>query len=140
MPALSSPALHLQVAGAILVGVGIAHIALPRALGWQVEMTRLSMLNRQISYVHAFFIGMACVQFGLLALVAHADLLRGGHLARAVLVGAVAFWGVRLLVQLFVFDPSLWRGRLLTVVGHLAFVGLWTYETAAFAWPLVHRG
>ncbi len=140
MPALSSPALHLQVAGAILVGVGIAHIALPRALGWQVEMTRLSMLNRQISCVHAFFIGLACVQFGLLALVAPADLLRGGHLARAVLVGAVAFWGVRLLVQLFVFDPSLWRGRLLTVVGHLAFVGLCTYETAAFAWPLVHRG
>jgi hypothetical protein len=139
VPALSSPSLHLQVAGAMLVAVGLGHVALPKALGWSAEMTRLSLLNRQVSYVHTFFIGMACVQFGLLALFAHAELLRGGHLARAVLTGAVAFWGGRLLVQLLVFDSSLWRGRLLTVGGHLAFVGLWTYETAVFGWPLVHQ-
>ncbi len=61
----------------------------------------------------------------------------GGPLARAVLAAAVAFWGSHLAAQLFVFDPSLWRGRRATVLGHLALVAMWAYVTAAFAWPLL---
>jgi hypothetical protein len=64
------------------------------------------------------------------------DLLRPDLLAVAILFGAVAIWGSRLFIQIWVFDPTLWNGRALTVVGHLAFVALWSYLTFVFAWAL----
>jgi hypothetical protein len=54
----------------------------------------------------------------------------------AILVAATAVWGSRLVAQLVVFDPALWRGSALTVLGHVAFVALWTYLTVVFAWAL----
>ena len=134
---LADPALHLRLVGLLLTAVGLAHLALPRALGWGGEMRRLSLVNRQVAYVHAFFIGLACVQFGLLAWLGAGQLLAGSPLARGVLLAAAVFWGCRLGAQLVVFDPALWRGRRLTVLGHVAFVVLWAYVTGVFTWPLL---
>jgi hypothetical protein len=135
---LTQASLHLRLVGALLTLVGLAHLVLPRALGWANEMRRLSLLNRQISYVHTFFIGLMCIQFGLLAALAGRELLTGAPLAQAVLGASVVFWGCRLAVQLFVFDPSLWRGRWITVLGHVAMLALWSYVTAVFGWSLVY--
>jgi hypothetical protein len=137
VPRLTDPTVHLRLVGLLLVADGVAHLALPWALGWPASLARLPLLTRQVIYVHTYFVGLACVLFGLLAALAGAELLAGGALARAVLAAAVAFWGSRLAAQLFVFDASLWRGRRATVLGHLALVTMWTYVTAAFAWPLL---
>lgn len=138
---LSDPALHLRLAGALLLGVALGHLVLPRALGWATELSGVSLLTRQVSYVHTYFIGVMCALFGLAATLLTPDLLAAGpadgRLASAVLAGGVAVWGSRLVIQLWVFDPSLWRGRALTTVGHLAMVGMWSYLTAVFAWALV---
>ena len=139
MPALrllADQALHLRLVGLLLTVVGLAHLALPKALGWDTEMRRLSLVNRQVSYLHAFFIGLACIQFGLLAWLGAGQLLTGSPLARGVLVAAAVFWGCRLGAQLVVFDSALWRGRRLTVLGHVAFVVLWSYVTGVFSWSL----
>jgi hypothetical protein len=137
VPPLSDPAVHLRLVGLLLVADGLAHLVLPWALGWPSGLAHLPLISRQVIYVHTYFIGLACVLFGLLATLAHAELLAGGTLARAVLAGAVVFWGSRLVAQLLVFDASLWRGRRSTVLGHLGFVVMWTYVSVAFAWPLL---
>jgi hypothetical protein len=132
-------AFNLRVAGALLLCVAAAHVVLPRALGWTVELRGVSLLTRQVSYVHTYFIGLMCGLFGLVAIFLARDLLAPDRLAPAVLLGAVAVWGSRLVIQLWVFDPSLWRGRSLTVLGHVAFVTLWGYETVVFGWALVYQ-
>jgi hypothetical protein len=96
----------------------------------------VSLLTKQVSYVHRYFIGLMCALFGLAATLLADDLVARERIATGVLLGAVAVWGSRLIVQLCVFDSSLWRGRVLTVLGHFAFVVLWTYQTGVFAWAL----
>jgi hypothetical protein len=139
VPVLSDPALHLRIAGALLLGVAASHLILPRAMGWKVELQGVSLMTRQVSYVHTYFIGLMCALFGLAGLMLPNDLIAGDRLGAPILAGAVAVWASRLAVQLFVFDPVLWRGRALTVAGHVAFVGLWSYQTFAFSWALAHH-
>jgi len=137
VPVLTDVALHLRFAGALLLCLGAAHLVLPRALGWSVELQSVSLMTRQVSYVHTYFIGLMCALFGLAGTVLATDLLQPERMARAVLIGAIAVWGSRLLAQLCVFDSTLWRGSALTVVGHAAMVALWSYQTLVFTWALV---
>jgi hypothetical protein len=130
---------HLRIAGALLLCVAVSHVVLPRALGWAVELQNVSLMTRQVSYVHTYFIGLMCGLFGLAATLLTSDLLAPDRLATAILVGALSVWGSRLFAELCVFDSSLWRGRALTVAGHLAFVVLWSYQTFVFAWALTRH-
>lgn len=55
--------LNLTVAGVLLIGLCVPHIGLP-TLGWHRELVGASPINRQVSYVHCYFIGLACVLRG----------------------------------------------------------------------------
>ncbi len=128
--------LNLTVAGVLLVGLGVLHTALPAVLGWHRELASASPLNREVSYVHCFFIGLACLLWGLLPLTAGSLLLQPGRVTRLVLIGAVAFWASRLVVQLAVFNrharqSAAWLA--LSTAGTL----LWLYLTAVWTWTLV---
>jgi hypothetical protein len=133
---LSDLPLQLRLAGALLLCVGASHVVLPRAMGWKAELQAVSLMTRQVSYVHTYFIGLMCALFGLAATCLPHDLLARDPLAAPLLAAAVVVWGSRLVVQLFVFDAALWRGRAFTVAGHVAFVALWTYQTLVFSWAL----
>ncbi len=127
--------INLTVAGTILVGLGVVHIALPAVLGWRRELTGVSPLNREVSCVHCFFIGLACVLWGLLPLTAGRVLLQHGPVTRLVLIGAVIFWGCRLAIQLLVFNRHA-RESAPWLALSLAGTGLWLYLTTVWAWAL----
>jgi hypothetical protein len=148
VPDVTGVVVHLRVAGVLMLALAAAHLVLPRALGWPVELQGVSLLTRQVSYVHTYFIGLMCGLFGLAATVLATDLVRvdpagaasaSDRPAAAILVAATAVWGSRLVAQLVVFDPELWRGSALTVLGHVAFVALWAYLTVVFAWALARH-
>jgi hypothetical protein len=128
--------LNLTVAGALLVGLGVLHIALPAVLGWHRELAGASLLNREISYVHCFFTGLACVLWGLLPLTAGRLLLQPGRLTRLVLIGAVAYWACRLVIQLAVFNRHA-RQSAAWLALSTAGTALWLYLTAVWTWTLV---
>lgn len=128
--------LNLTIAGVLLLGLGILHIALPGVLQWNRELAGASPLNREVSYVHCFFIGLACLLWGLLPLTAGRSLLQPSPVARLVLIGAVVFWASRLAIQLLIFNrharesPS-WCA--LSIAG----TGLWLYLTAVWTLALI---
>jgi hypothetical protein len=126
--------MHLQLAGIGMIGLALAHLAFPRRLGWREELAQLSLLNRQIFWVHTFFICLVLVMMGLLSLLATAHLLAPTPLARWVLAGFALFWGIRLIVQWFVYDPRLWRGNRLHTWVHGVFSGIWVYLTTVYTW------
>jgi hypothetical protein len=128
--------LNLAVTGALLVGLGVLHIALPAVLGWHSELTGLSPLNREVSYVHCFFIGLACVLWGLLPLTAGHLLVQPGPVTRLVLTGAVAFWASRLVIQLVVFNRHA-RQSVAWLALCVAGTVLWLYLTAVWTWTLL---
>ena len=128
--------LNLTVAGVILVGVGVLHIAVPTLLGWRRELAGASPLNREISYVHCFFVGLACVLWGLLPLAAGGRLLQPGQITRLVLVGAVIFWASRLAIQLTVFNRHACQSAAWLALS-AAGTALWLYLTTVWAWALI---
>jgi hypothetical protein len=128
--------LNLTIAGVLLLGLGILHIALPGVLQWNRELAGASQLNREVSYVHCFFIGLACLLWGLLPLTAGRSLLQPSPVARLVLIGAVAFWASRLAIQLLVFNRHARESPpwcALSIVG----TGLWLYLTAVWTLALI---
>jgi len=131
--ATMSLALHLKVVGLLMLALAAAHFTFPRRFNWASELRRLSPLNRQIFIVHDLFIVLMLVMMGLLSLWQTAALLEPTALGRVMLAGLTLFWAVRLFVQFFVYDASLWRGNRFRTVMHGLFAGMWTYYTAVFA-------
>ncbi|WP_051944518.1 hypothetical protein [Streptacidiphilus rugosus] len=130
--------LQLPLVGAALIGVGLFHALLPRLIGWPKDLAGTTLLTRQVSFAHLFFIALTCVLLGLLPLTLAPQLLAGGPLATALLVGQTLFWGARWLFQFAVFSPRLWRGDRFRTAGHVAFSLLWTWVTGVFLAALVH--
>ena len=128
--------LHLRIVGLLLLLLAALNLYVPRRFGWAVELRRLSLLTRQVFVVHAGFIVLTLVLFGLLSLALPGELLERSALARAVLAGLTLFWLARLLVQWLVYDARLWRGNRFNTVAHLAFTGLWSYFVATYAYAL----
>ena len=125
--------MHLQIVGALLLLLGAAHSVIPRYFGWKRELASVSLLTRQVFMVHNFFIGLLVVMFGLLSLLYADDLLAPAPLSRAVLIGILFFWIIRLVFQFAVYDPAIWRGKRLYAGMHVFFSFFWGYVVLTYA-------
>jgi hypothetical protein len=131
-----SLARHLQTAGTALILLALLHAGFPRRFHWKEEAARLSALNRQIFFVHTFFIAVTLVLFGALSFVIAATLTEPTAVSRTVLAGFVVFWSLRLLTQLFVYDKDLWRGDRFNTTVHVVFAAFWTYLVSIYGTAL----
>ncbi|MFB8392709.1 hypothetical protein [Streptomyces yangpuensis] len=128
---------QLRLVGLALTAMGVFHIVLPRLVDWPADLAVTSLLTRQVSYAHLFFIGLTCFLLGLLPLCYAPELLAGTSLGTALLAGQTLFWGARWAFQFVYFSPALWRGDRFRTAGHLALALLWTWVTAVFACALL---
>jgi hypothetical protein len=126
---------NLTIVGVTTLGLGLLHIALPYGLRWRREFSGASPLNREVSYVHCYFIGLACLLWGLLPLAAGRALLAPNPVTRVVLVGAVTFWASRFVIQLIVFNRHA-RESLAWCTLSVAGTGLWLYLAVVWSWAL----
>lgn len=124
----------LRIAGLLLLALAAAHVVFPKRFHWSEELSRLSLLNRQIFLVHVFYIVVLVGSMGLLSLVFTPALLEHTLLARIVLAWLCAFWLSRLAVQWLVYDASLWQDDPLNTGVHFAFTGLWAYLALVYGW------
>lgn len=123
--------LHLRITGSILVFLSLIHVIFPKRFNWETELLSLSVLNRQIMYVHTFFIALMVLLMGVFCIYCAEDIVHtklGHHLA----LGLFIFWVLRLLFQFFVYSPELWRGKKFETTIHVIFVVLWAYFSVVF--------
>ena len=123
--------LHLKIIGILLIALSLAHVGLPRYFRWKTDLLGLSLFNRQVMYVHTFFIALAVLLMGVLCLTSAAE-ITGTQLGRKVSLGLAIFWAARLIVQFFGYSPKLWRGKVFETAVHVMFAVLWIYLTAVF--------
>lgn len=121
----------LHILGTVFTVLALAHIGFPRYFKWKVELAPLSTINRQMMQVHAAFIAIVVMLMGLLCLTSAADLV-STVLGRRICMMLGVFWTLRLAVQLFVYSPSLWRGKRFETTVHIVFSLLWAYSAATF--------
>lgn len=123
--------LHLTIIGIILLLLAAAHLAFPKFFQWKTDLHSLSLINRQLMYVHTFFIGLTVLFMGLLCLCCAEEILNT-TLGNYIAAGLAIFWGLRLIFQFFVYSPKLWRGKRFETAVHIIFSILWIYFTVIF--------
>ena len=129
--------LHFKILGLALMILAVAHIPIHRHFKWKEETTILSLLTRQIFHVHTFFVALTVWMFGALTFFFTDELLQPSELPAAILFGFTAFWAIRLLVQLFVYDSALWRGKRFETMMHIIFTCFWIYCISVYGYAFL---
>lgn len=123
--------LHLKIVGGLLIGLALLHGVFPRYFQWRNDLAGLTLINRQMMYVHTFFIALMVFLMGLLCLTSARE-ITGTPLGRKVAFGLAVFWTARLVIQWFGYSSKLWRGKAFETTVHVLFVILWAYLGAVF--------
>ncbi|HEX8658916.1 MAG TPA: hypothetical protein VF690_15330 [Hymenobacter sp.] len=122
---------QLKLIGFLLVVLALLHAGFARYFNWRQEFAAVSLINRQMMYVHTFFIAFAVLLMGLLCLSSAAELV-GTPLGRKLALGCGLFWLARLLIQFFGYSAQLWRGKRFETFVHVTFCALWSYLSVVF--------
>ena len=125
--------LQLKIIGLILMGMALLHAIFPKYFQWQLELQSLSLINRQLMYVHTFFIALIVFLMGFLCLSSAPEIV-ATTFGRKISLGLGFFWLCRLLIQFFGYSPALWRGKTFETIVHIVFSLLWAYLSVVFIW------
>ncbi len=123
--------LQLKVVGVILVILALIHIIFPRYFNWRNEFKTVSRINREMMYVHTFFIALILLLMGLMCLLSSREIIES-DLGRKFALGLAVFWAFRLVIQFFGYSSELWRGKFFETTVHVVFSILWMYLTTVF--------
>lgn len=124
--------IHLKIIGILLMILALVHFIFPKYFDWKKELASLSLINRELMYVHAFFIAFGIFLMGLLCFLSANELLHTPF-GKKIALGFAVFWLVRLAFQFFGYSSKTWRGKPFETFVHYAFAAFWTYLTVIFS-------
>jgi hypothetical protein len=123
--------LQLKIIGILMIVLALIHMVFPRYFDWEQELTKISLINKQMMYFHTFFIGLIVLLMGVLSFTAAEELI-STSLGKKIALGLFIFWGTRLGIQFFGYSSLLWKGKRFETYVHLLFAVLWTYFSVIF--------
>ena len=122
---------QLKIIGFCLVGLGLIHAIFPRQFKWKQELNSLSIINKEMMYIHTFFIAFMLLLIGLLCMTSSNELI-STHLGKRVSLGLGIFWVVRFFIQFFGYSSKTWRGKRFETIVHILFAIFWFYISVVF--------
>jgi hypothetical protein len=122
---------QLNIVGTACMLLALLHGIFPAYFQWKQDLQTLSLINRQLMYVHTFFIGLTVFLMGLLC-VTSGEAVVNTPLGHRIALGLGVFWVIRLAIQFFGYSSVLWRGKPLETGVHILFSILWLYFSAVF--------
>lgn len=125
--------IHLKVIGILLMLLATIHAFFPKYFNWKKELGSLSLVNRQLMYIHSFFIAFVILLIGTLCLTSAKDLIETS-LGKKISLGLGIFWTTRLFMQFFGYSAKLWRGKSFETSVHVFFSLFWAYLSIIFIW------
>jgi len=137
MPGHDALIVHLHVVGVLMAALVAINLVVPYRFHWRDELSRVSLVNRQIFQAHMVFLILILGLYSALLLTCASDLLEPTRLSRTVLAGLTIFWGLRMVMQWAFYSPTIWRGHRFHTVMHWLFSLIWIYVTGVFAVALV---
>lgn len=123
--------LNLKIIGSCLILLSLVHAIFPKQFNWKKELHSLSIVNREIMYVHTFFIAVTLFLIGLLCLTSSSELINTTF-GKRISLGLGIFFFLRLFVQFFGYSSKTWKGKTFETTVHILFSIFWTYVTVLF--------
>lgn len=124
--------IQIKFVGIFFIILALVHVIFPRYFKWDEELKSLSLINREMTYVHTFFIALMVFLMGLLCLFCANDLAET-PLGRRIAGGLCFFWACRWVMQFWGYSAANWRGKTFETCIHILFSILWTYLVWLFA-------
>mgnify|MGYP001418366836 FL=1 len=128
----------LYIVAAAQLAVAVLNLFLVRIMKWEESVARMPQLVREVFHVHAWFITITLVIFGVVTIRFAGELAAGTNdLGRWLAAGIGIFWLIRWLMQFFYYDSSHWRGKRAETIVHIVLIFLYgsfagVYLLAAF--------
>jgi|SRR5579859_7104966 len=123
--------LQIKIIGGLFILLAFLHVFFPGYFNWKGELGSLSCINRQMMYVHMFFIAFGVFLLGILCLTSSGALV-STQFGKRISLGLGIFWAMRLYFQFFVYSPKLWKGKIVETVVHILFSLFWAYVSTIF--------
>ena len=123
--------IQFKIIGILLILLALVHFSFPKLFNWKQELNSVSLINRQLMYVHTFFIGLVVFLMGVLCFTSSYE-LTSTVFGKKISFGLSIFWGIRLFVQFFGYSSKIWKGKLFETSIHFLFALLWIYLTVVF--------
>lgn len=123
--------LHLKITGILLLILALIHVIFPKYFNWKQELNSLSIINRQMFYVHTFFIAFIVLLIGVLCLTSASEIIET-TLGKRISLGLGIFWIIRLFIQFFGYSAKIWKGKTFETTVHILFSVLWAYFSIIF--------
>ena len=131
--------IHLKVIGILLIILACVHVVFPKYFNWAKETATMSLINRQMMFVHTFFIALTVFLMGLLCLTSAKEIVET-PLGRKVALGLGVFWAIRFFIQLFGYSSKLWIGKAFETTVHIIFSFFWLYIAIIFCMIFLKYG
>jgi hypothetical protein len=125
--------IHLKIIGTFLILLAAIHAFFPKYFDWKKELVSLSLINRQLMYIHSFFIGFVILLIAMLCLTSGRELIDTSF-GKKISLGLGIFWTTRLFMQFFGYSAKLWRGKSFETSVHIFFSVFWAYLSIIFIW------
>jgi hypothetical protein len=119
----------IQLAGVLQLITAAANFFLPAKLHYRENLAKVSPIIRQIFTVHALFIVLMLVGFGLICLLFPGDLCGASALGKFLCGFLALFWGLRAVLQITYYDGTVKKEH---PMGAWFFAAVFIYLTVAF--------
>lgn len=123
--------IHLKFIGILLIILSIMHIGFPKYFNWKTEFENISLINKQMMYVHTFFVALLVFLMGVFSFFYAKEIITT-KLGRVISFGFTIFWLTRLLFQFFIYSSALWKGKTFETIMHILFSIFWSYLIIAY--------
>ncbi|GAB0157062.1 hypothetical protein CHRYSEOSP005_23310 [Chryseobacterium sp. Alg-005] len=130
--------IHLKIIGSLFIILSIIHVIFPKYFNWEKELQSLSLMNRQMMWIHTAFIALIVFLMGALCITSPNELTETS-LGRKISFGLAIFWTIRLILQFFGYSSKLWKGKAFETTIHIIFSLLWIYISSVF-WIIYLNG
>ena len=122
---------HFHFIGVLLMLLATIHLIFPYYFRWKEDLAQISLINRQVMYVHTFFLALTVFGIGMICYLRADDLLNT-QLGKTLCFGFAIFWTIRFFIQFFGYSSKLWKGKKFETIVHILFSILWTYLCVIF--------
>ncbi|WP_009966030.1 hypothetical protein [Verrucomicrobium spinosum] len=121
----------LRFVAVLQLGLAVLSFFLPRIMKWEGDISRMSLLVRDVFTIHSWFISITLIIWGVLTWRFAPEMAHAPTELSRWLCGAMGlFWGIRCVLQWTHYSPAHWRGiPSRTVIHWVLFFGYAAWTT-----------
>ncbi len=127
----------IMISGVLQLGTLLASAQVPKELKFREELPKVNPLLRHWILTAGGYIVLNLIAFGILSLLFAKELASGQSLARGVCGFISVFWGIRLIIQLFVFDAKPYLRNWFLTIGYHSLTLVFVWHTTVYGYAAI---